>query len=262
MSVSEPAQRARLYWTAVSHPSQAVRKMLELKGVDYRLVNVLPLTQRLHLRLAGFRGGTVPAFKVNGRRVQGSRQIAHELDELWPEPALFPADPHLRARVEEAERWGEQQLQPVPRRIGRFGAARKTEVRRWGARAHNVPLPDLVALASGPVATYYARTIEADGRRVTKAAVRADLEALPELLGHAERLLEDGTLATDPANAATLQVLSSVRLLDCYSDLHDHIGQSPCARVARELFPDYPGPMPAFLPTEWLEPLARAYGNK
>ena len=247
---------ARLYWTAVSHPSQAVRKMLELKGVDYRLVSVLPLNQRLHLRLAGFRGGTVPALKVNGRRVQGSRRIARQLDELWPEPPLFPADPQLRARVEEAERWGEQQLQPVPRRIGRFGAVRETEVRRWGARAHNVPLPDLVALATGPVANYYARTVEADGRRVTEAAVRADLEALPALLGQTERLLDDGTLATDPPNAATLQVLSSVRLLDSFSDLQDHIGQSRCAQVARELFPDYPGPMPPFLPMEWLEPLA------
>ena len=62
MSASEPAPSACLYWTAVSHPSQAVRKMLELKGVDYRLVNVLPLNQRLHLRLAGFRAGTVPAL--------------------------------------------------------------------------------------------------------------------------------------------------------------------------------------------------------
>src|SRR5690348_1159057 len=159
MSASEPAPGARLYWTAVSHPSQAVRKMLELKGVDYRLVNVLPLNQRLHLRLAGFRAGTVPALKVNGRRVQGSRQIARELDELWPEPALFPADPQLRARAVEAERWGEQQLQPVPRRIGRFGAARKTEVRRWGARAHHVPFPTLVAVVTGPVAIYYARTV-------------------------------------------------------------------------------------------------------
>ncbi len=89
--------------------------------------------------------------------------------------------------------------------------------------------------------------------------MRADLEALPDLLRHAERLLEDGTLATSPANAATLQVLSSVRLLDSFSEIHAHIGQSSCAHVARELFPDYPGPMPPFLPTAWLEPLARAW---
>lgn len=53
-----------------------------------------------------------------------------------------------------------------------------------------------------------------------------------------------------------------MRLLDSFSDLHDHIGQRRCAQVARELFPDYPGPMPPFLPTEWLEPLARAHSHQ
>jgi len=51
--------QARLYFMAISHPSHAARKMLDLKGVDYEVVAVMPLAQRLHLRLAGFRGGTV-----------------------------------------------------------------------------------------------------------------------------------------------------------------------------------------------------------
>src|SRR5436309_7266982 len=86
---------ARLYWMAPSHPSQAARKMLDLKGLDYRLVDVVLLTQRVHLRLAGFRGGTVPALKLDERRVQGSRQIARVLHELQPEPPLFPPDGEL-----------------------------------------------------------------------------------------------------------------------------------------------------------------------
>src|SRR5436190_14559987 len=113
---------ARLYWMAPSHPSQAARKMLDLNGLDYRLVDVVPLTQRVHLRLAGFRGGTVPALKLDERRVQGSRQIARGLHELQPETPLFPPDGELRAQVEEAERWGEERLQPIPRRLARFGA--------------------------------------------------------------------------------------------------------------------------------------------
>ncbi len=65
--------------------------MLELKGVEYELAEVLPGTQRMYLRLAGFRGGTVPALKLDGRRVQGSRSIARALEQLRPEPSLFPA---------------------------------------------------------------------------------------------------------------------------------------------------------------------------
>ena len=43
--------------------------------------------------------------------MQGSRQIARELDRLRPEPPLFPADPEQRAAVEEAERFGDEELQ-------------------------------------------------------------------------------------------------------------------------------------------------------
>ena len=53
--------------------------MLDLKGIDYKLVHVLPGNQRVHLRLAGFRGGTVPALKLDGRRIQGSTVIARKL---------------------------------------------------------------------------------------------------------------------------------------------------------------------------------------
>src|SRR5581483_1882051 len=173
-----------------------------------------------------------------GRRLQGSREIARALDELWPEPPLFPAEPELRRRVEAAEQWGEEQLQSVARRIGRFGAAHSIEVRRWGAQ--RLPLPGLLARGSGPVAGLYARVNEPDGRRATEDGVQADLGALPGLLARVEQLLEDGTLALEPPNAATLQVLSSVRLLDSYTDLHELIGSRHAVQVARELFPHYP----------------------
>jgi len=242
----------RLYWTPLSHPSQAVRKMLDLKGVSYELVNVLPFNQRLHLRLAGFKGGTVPAIKLDRRRVQGSREIARVLDERWPDPPLYPADPELRRRVEDAERWGDEQLQPVPRRIARFGATRDLELRRWGARSAKMPAPELLARLSTPAARYFARTIESDGRRATEGGVRADLEALPAQLDHADGLFTEGILTTDPPNAATLQILASLSLLDAHTDLHDGLGRRPSIVAARKLFPDYPGPIPRFLPPEWI----------
>ena len=243
----------RLYWQSVSHPSQAARKMLDLKGVEYQAVDVLPLQQRIHLRLAGFRGGTVPALKVDGRRIQGSRQIARAADDLWPEPPLFPADPEQRTRVEEAERWGEERLQSMARRIGRLGGVRSIDVRLWGARAARMPAAALAVRTSGPLVRYYARASELDGRRGgTEEAVRADLAELPGVLDHADALLADGTLALDPPNAATLQILSSVALLDALADLHPIIGERPSAQAARELFPDYPRPIPRWIPADWL----------
>ncbi len=241
-----------LYFMAISHPSQAARAMLELKHVKYRVVTVLPLNQRVQLRLAGFLGGTVPALRVDGQRIQGSREISRFLNERWPEPPLFGVGDEQRRRVEAAELWGERVLQPIPRRLARFGAARELEVRSGAIKSAGVPMADLVARLTGPVVAYYGRTIEADGRRATEGGVRADLATLPALLDEADRLLADGTLAVSPPNAATLQILSTVRALSAFVDLQPLIDERPCAHAAKELFPRYSGNFPAFLPEDWL----------
>lgn len=246
---------AVLYWMEISHPSRAARRMLDLKGLQYDVVDVRPMNQRLHLRLAGFRGGTVPALKLDHDKIQGSRAISRALDERWPEPPLFPADPEARARVEEAERWGEEELQPVPRRLFRYAVATYPELMRGLVRAQGYPAPGLVARALAPAVAHYARTVEADGRRATEAGVRADLAALPAMLDRADRMLADGTLTVDPPNAAALQVLITVRALEAFADLRDPVGAHACSRAAHELFPDYPAELQRFVEPAWLEPL-------
>jgi glutathione S-transferase len=250
--------RVVLYWMSISHPSQVARKMLDLKGIEYELVDVVPLNQRIHLRLAGFRGGTVPALKLDGQRIQGSRQIALTLDERWPEPPLFPADSALRARVEEAERWGEEQLQPIPRRLFRYGVARNPELRHWVVRAQRLPIPGLTVQAIRPAVEWYVRTVEADGRRATEAGVRADLAALPALLDHVDQLLGDGTLTLDPPNSATLQIMASVNLMGRFADLAELVASHACAKPARELFSHYRAELPPFLDPGWLQPVQTA----
>lgn len=244
-----------LYWMSISHPSQVARKMLDLKGVECELVDVVPLNQRIHLRLAGFSGGTVPALKLDGKRIQGSRLIARAVDERWPEPPLFPADPVLRARVKDAERWGEEQLQPIPRRLFRYGVARNPELRQWVVRAQRLPVPALTAQAIRPAVEWYVRTVEADGRRATEAGVRADLGALPALLDRVDRLMGDGTLTLDPPNAATLQIMASVNLISRFADLAELVASHACAEPARQLFAGYRAGLPPFLDPGWLEPV-------
>ena len=52
--------RAKLYWFPMSHPSQAVRKMLELKGIPFDLVNVSRATSRSTCGLPGSGAGPFP----------------------------------------------------------------------------------------------------------------------------------------------------------------------------------------------------------
>jgi hypothetical protein len=96
---------ATLYSLPVSHPALAARCMLEHKGIEHRVVELVPGLQPEALRLLRFRGGTVPALEIGGRRVQGSREISRALDELQPEPPLFPRDPEaqLFARASGAD---------------------------------------------------------------------------------------------------------------------------------------------------------------
>src|SRR5919109_5629997 len=108
---------ATLFSVPGSHPSRAAALMLEHKGIDYTRIDFAPPLQRVGLRLVGFRGRTVPALRIEGRRVQGSRTIARVLDELKPEPPLLPSDPERRAAVEQAEEWGDEVLQPLARRL-------------------------------------------------------------------------------------------------------------------------------------------------
>jgi len=83
-------------------------------GTDHRVVNLLPGFHPVALRLGGFMGSTVPALEIDGRRIQGSREISRALEELSPTPRLFPEAPDRRAEVEAAERWGEEILQTPP----------------------------------------------------------------------------------------------------------------------------------------------------
>ena len=92
--------------------------MLEHKGIPFKRVDLVTAMHKPSLKLLGFSGTTVPAMKADGRKVQGSREISRALDEIKPEPALLTSD-----AVREAERWGDEELQPdsAPARL--VGAA-------------------------------------------------------------------------------------------------------------------------------------------
>ena len=62
----------KLYGALPSPPSHSARLMVEFKGIDHKMVWLLPGMWPALLRTRGFRGGTVPAMKIDGRRVQGS----------------------------------------------------------------------------------------------------------------------------------------------------------------------------------------------
>lgn len=246
---------ARVYGVAGSHPVKAGMLMLAHKGIDAKRTDLPNVVCRPVLRAMGFPGPTVPAVKLDGRKVQTTRALARALDELRPEPPLFPGDPALRAKVEEAERWGDEVLQPVPRRLAWSSPVRRNKSDLIGFfEGPLLGIPPKVALATaGPLLAASAKINNA-----TDEQVRADLAALPGLLDHVDGLIADGVIGAAVRNAADFQIAASVRLLMCFEDVLPAIEGRPAGRLAREVVPDFPGHVPPRLPPEWLAPLRAA----
>ena len=220
--------------------------MLEHKGIHHRVTTFPAGLHPVLVRLAGFRGYTVPVLKLDGRRIEKSLAIARELERAKPEPALYPADAVARARVEEAERWGEAELQPLPRRAIRWVLTQQREAREWIARHEKLPLPALQARTNVALTRRFANAVGA-----TEERVRQDLAELPAKLDHADELVADGTLSLEQPNAATFQIGTSIRALCLFPQLESLLAGRPCDDIARSVLPDYPQ-APLELPSEWL----------
>jgi glutathione S-transferase len=223
--------------------------MLEKKGIEHRVVDVMPGFHPPVVRAAGFRRNTVPALKIDGRRVQGSIEISRFLEELRPSPSLFPEDPKRRRSVEHAERWGERVLQPLPRRAFRWASANRLEFRRWIVQdVMGMPAAGLMARANAPLARRFARASGA-----VDEVVRGDMAELQSVLDRVDALIADGVIGGDEPNAADLQIGTTIRVLLAWEDLRPLIETRPCAELAMRVLPDYPGPVPRVIPPEWLD---------
>jgi glutathione S-transferase len=237
---------ARLYTIKLSHPGHAARLMLEHKGIEHRITNFPAGLHPLLVRLAGFSGHTVPVLKIDGRKVETSLAIARELDRLKPDPGLYPADPAARARVDEAERWGEAELQPLPRRIFRWALTQQRRAREWTARYEGMPAAGIQARTTTPLVRRFADAVGA-----TEERVRQDLAELPAKLDRADEMVGEGTLSLDQPNAATYQVGTSIRALCLFPQLEPLVTGRPCGDIAYSVLPEYPQ-APVELPAAWV----------
>lgn len=228
--------------------------MLERKGIPYKRRDLIYIVSKGWLRAARFPGVTVPALKLDGKRIQGSTAIARELDRVQPEPPLFPADPERRAVVEDAERWGNEVLQPKARRILWACLKRdRSSIRSYlGGSRLGVPR-GLATRTAAPIIALSARFNQA-----TDENVQADLATLPDDLDRIERWIADGVLAGEQPSAADFQIATSVRVLMTLDDLRPVIENRPAGKLAMRIVPDYPGNSPQVLPADWLQPLRAA----
>jgi glutathione S-transferase len=239
--------RAKLYMIPASHPSRSAMLMLERKGIPYKRVDLIPVISKGIVRAQRFPGATVPALKLDGKRVQGSREISRELDRVQPDPPLFPADPEKRAKVEEAEAWGDE-FQQKPRRFSWWALKRNRAPMASYAEGARLGVPTGLAVKTGgPVVALSARFSGA-----TDENVSADLASLRADLDRIDAWIAEGVIGGPEPNAADFQLAPSLRLLMTFDDLRPFVESRPCGELAKRIDPDFPGRMPPVFPAEWL----------
>jgi glutathione S-transferase len=233
--------RLHLYVVHGSHPCAAVEKAMAIKGLTYE-VTEWPPPLHAPIQKALFGARTVPALKIDGEKVSGSRAIMRRIDQLVPEPPLLPADPAQRARVEAAERWGDESFQPIARELIWAGFRHSPAAMLSYGEHSRLPLPPAAIRVSAPLIARLAARLN----RTDDDVVRSDLKALPAQLDRIDAWIADGTIgAREHPNTADLQLASTVRLMLTFADARPLIEGRPCADLARALFPDTDGELPA-----------------
>ena len=169
-------------------------------------------------------------MRIAGERLVGSRPIMRRLDELAPEPALLPpvGDPSY-VEVLEAERWGDEVLQGVPRRIIDVAFIRRPAAMESYAANAKLPLPRPLMRPALPLTA----RLMALKNKARDDTARADLQALPGLLDRIDAWIADGLLGGERPNAADLQIGSTIRLLATIGDVRPLIDDRPAAQLTR-----------------------------
>jgi glutathione S-transferase len=228
-----------------SHPCMTAAAALRLKGLEYEHVE-LPTGKHIDemARMYGEGNTTVPGMLVDGEPVHGSRAILARLEELEPEPTLFPEP--IAAAVRDAEEWGDVELQPLGRHLP------------WGALYFR---PEAMGTFGGagpldPAGTDFAiRVVRATWKYhgLSAELIASDLAALPAMLDRVDALAADGVIDGEEPNAADLQIGSTLRVLLTIGDVAPLIAGRPGEEIARRWFPEYPGHVPAgAFPVGWV----------
>ena len=255
---------ATLYVIPGSHPRARRRLMLERKGIAVQARRPdAGDPQGRPARRCGFPGVTVPALKIDGRKITGlARDRARARPRSSPSRRCSPPTRAPGPRSRRPSAGATRSLQGVARRILWNAIKRdRAPLRSYseGARL-GVPI-GLAVKTAAPIVAAEVRINEA-----TDEHVRADLAALPGMLQRIDDWIAEGVLGGEQPNAADFQIATSLRLLMTHRG--PAAGASSSGRPASSRLRDRPRTTRAqrrrrrSCPPAWLEPLRGAAGGR
>jgi glutathione S-transferase len=108
--------RPTLIQLDISHYSEKVRWALDHKRVPHVRRSPLPGTHiPIVFALTGGESITLPLLRMDGRAISDSTAILAAIEERYPQPPLYPADPDQRRRALELEDFFDEELGPHAR---------------------------------------------------------------------------------------------------------------------------------------------------
>jgi glutathione S-transferase len=199
--------RPILWHLPVSHYSEKVRWALDYKAVQhdrrasiggYHIPATLVLTRGRHY--------TLPLIELDGRRIGDSTAIIAALEQRYPDPPLYPADPAERRRALELEDFFDEQLGPYIRRFT-FHALRSDRDMFDELASRQVPAPfrRYRRLAGAYARAFTGARFQTVSDRRADEALRRTLAALDRLdaeLGSGEYLVGGRFTVADLTAAA------------------------------------------------------------
>lgn len=202
--------RPTLWHIPVSHFSEKARWALDHKRVAHRRRAPVPPSHMVISRwLTRGSSYTFPVLSIDGRHIGDSTEIIAVVEELVPDPPLYPADPSERERALELEEFFDENLGPQIRLFGWHEL--RSDPDRLGAIAASM-LPAPASFRESAFARSSANVIagpfvkfryDADNAAASAAARDATIAAMDRLDAELEAV-EGDHLAGDAFSVADL----------------------------------------------------------
>jgi glutathione S-transferase len=200
------ADRTPVLWhIKVSHYNEKARWALDYKRVAHRRRAPFPLFGSLPTAWVLTRGITFPVLRLDGEAIGDSTAIIAALEERFPEPPLFPADPAERDRALALEDFFDEDLAPHVRRLVWYEEMKDPRAFIAGAVPDAGPLARRALRVGAPVSAAVVRRrygISPETAREARERILAAMQRLESEIGPGGYMVGDRFSVADLTAAA------------------------------------------------------------
>jgi glutathione S-transferase len=196
-----------LWHIEISHFSEKARWALAYKDVEHERRAPLPGAHiPVALWLTRGEQKTFPILSLEGRSIGDSTEIIAALEQRYPDPPLYPADPEQRRQALALEEFFDEEVGPHVRHLA-FHEMREDPDRLRAIAEEAVP-----AAIPGALPAAYARAYtslrwksgDSEGAAVDRVKIAAAFDRIEEELGSGDYLVGDAFSVADLSAASLL----------------------------------------------------------